>query len=401
MKRTPLIIAILLVCIATIIAFVVIIALTQEAKSTIIQCIKYNNTTYCDTALCGFGDSITAGYILPWGANSPPEVRYINQIQVYELDFPSLPPTWQEVQNEAIGASQVPSLAMAVFNDNHSLRKIQNDTKSVVLPGYNDMRHWGINVRGQVSFERGLYNHLAYLSLLDDAKVNIRNNVDESGTWSNFTGYGNVIGRQSTDNGATMSFTLHGPTFYISVLEREPGDGGGTFNIMVDETNKGTFNCSDYAGPVGYYHLYDYSPKLIRLTGFSDDDHNVTIEVTSPDGDGVYIMWAGPSSGKNIEDYTTDVWSGNVLRCKTYIPEGVGSDLAVSQFNVRIVSVVNSLSSDGLHIYYVDVDSYYDHDNHVCSDNVHPNIDGHNDISNAFNDFIENMASVFHPSGGL
>lgn len=325
-------------------------------------------STPSGTALDAYGDSITMGT-----AASDAAHRFTNIIAAAR--------NWT-LSNHGVSGDHMIDTA----DETYALTVAQ-DTQSLGLFGYNDMRSGGTGDAGtKTTFQNALYAQAAWLAIPDSKKIHAQSvSVTYAGTWAdNPTTYGGSLSRYSSAAASTATFTLYGRTLYIGATRTSYANA--TMSVTVDGVSQGTFSCTGLTDSASTAR--DYGPFLIRLTGFTDGPHTVVITYASGTGN-IYFDWAAGADGAATVD-GPNVFIGNTLRMNAtgYTlspPHDQGSDAAVSQYNDLIQTVVDDLSSDGLQVALVDASAYYNpNTGDISVDNVHPNDTGHAHIAEAF-----------------
>jgi lysophospholipase L1-like esterase len=318
------------------------------------------------TKATAFGDSITFGV----GASAE-QKRYPNII--------AQAVGWT-LTNKAISGSAIADQVPAIYSES-----VEPDGNSVILTGYNDMRHFGTDNEGIVFYRNALYPALAWLAIPERRKVRASdNNVTYLGPWAAFPAYG-YLGRYATQRNASAAFTVDGTGIYICGMATY--NSTGTFTASVDGVEKETRTCSASRTPGGGS---PYSPFLVRIAGLADGPHAVVLTVTSDEGE-VFFDWAAGVGGAASPSAKPNVFVGNTLRMRSsaYALGGqgidAGSDAAVALFNATIRSVCADLVADGLGVYHVDASGSYDPNGpDVSPDLVHPSDQGMAKIAAAF-----------------
>lgn len=324
------------------------------------------------STLVAFGDSITLGT----GASDQAH-RYIEVVAAAK--------SWTLTNNGVSGARlNDPGITDAIYattvtdTDNYSL-----------LIGTNNMHLNATDAAYQDSFRSNLAAVLAWSAISSGYKQTAVNRSSETGTWTTNAGtiYGGM-GKKSTTNGSTMTFTAHGSAVYVGYIRTNAG--AGTFTVSVDGTVKANVATigsvparSDSAGA--------YGAGLIRIPNLMNVSHTVMITVTSPTNaaNTVYIDWV--SGNGLIDSYTgPNVWCGNVILGTSYGTTG-GSNTSVGQYNSAIGEVTTALASDGLLVGHVDCINAVDISSELDADGIHPNDAGHANMASAF---LTHMNSV-------
>lgn len=232
---------------------------------------------------------------------------------------------------------------------------------------------YGINdARTHHPMRSGLQALAAWLAL--DTKQLAVSSGSYTGSWSNTYAYG--IGKRSTTNGDTATFSVSGDVIYIGYIQQDVSNG--EFSVEVDDVSCGTFSNNE---DIDTENGITYSPALARIKT-SPGSHEVKITVTSSTGSGniVYIDWV---AGNDQSSFPT-VLVSNILRMTQTAYSLYGSsDGNVFDYNKQIAGLVNELNEDGLDVRLVDVCSKIGTAD-LYSDGVHPVDSGHAKIAAAF-----------------
>ncbi|MBX3732591.1 MAG: hypothetical protein KF791_08360 [Verrucomicrobiae bacterium] len=274
---------------------------------------------------------------------------------------------------------------------------ITTNDVSVILTGYNDARDNFAGDPSYITFYRNALAHVAaWLGIPTSAK-RYAQTASSTGSWINYAQHGGAIGRSSSVNGSTLTWTnLMGRTVYIGYLDSSD-DSLGSFTVTVDGVSRGTFACNtayanravrssqgpipNQAGPNGDGTITQ-TPVLARISGLDDTTHTVVITVSALP---VTILWAGGSGDAcAAQGYTSgpSVWIGGTLRCN---PAGSFSkpDQDMGVFTKAQRHVAAALASDGLRVQHVPAGEVFSPSN-MSGDNVHPNSAGHAQIAQSF-----------------
>jgi lysophospholipase L1-like esterase len=318
------------------------------------------------TKATAFGDSITAGL-----QASSDQRRYANLV--------ASTIGWT-LTNKAQSGGLLADQATAIYSET-----VAPDADSFILTGYNDMRRFGTDNEGLAYFRNALSATMAWLALPESAKVRASgDNVVYTGVWGPTPAFP-WMGKYSSQQGATATFSVNGPVIYVGGSVELAGTG--TFSITVDGTIRATAGCGTNRTPSSGLR---YAPFLVRIGGLQDIRHQVVLTVTSAAGN-VFFDWAAGVAPAPLSAQSPYVYVGNTLRMRAdaYSLGGPGtnsgSDAAVALYNDAIKSVCGGLSSDGLNAVYVDASSRYDPNGADLSfDLVHPSDQGMAKIAEAF-----------------
>lgn len=331
------------------------------------------------TNIIGFGDSIMAGACL-----STTDKGFLDLIADYYTKSGQIGTQQLVVVNKARGGIQLDTMV----NDFYASRYGSN-AKLFALVGYNNMRVYGNDTDWQSDFKSKLWAVAAWSALpIGAVKLARDQTITYKGQWQNIDVYGGGLTKYSTRNGAKVEFELQGTILYIGMTDLNGQSGQvkvETRDISGEGSwiDKGTYECYGVILAPQRPPLPVPTPRLIRLTGYSGNGtlHDVRLTVVSPDGKNVAFDWAAG----NTE--TRDFYLGECLPMSATgytVPANHGSDAAVSNYNMDIADVANTLAGDGLKVHLVHASEYYNLSTDVCSDNVHPNELGHQHIAEAF-----------------
>lgn len=267
-----------------------------------------------------------------------------------------------------------------------------------ILTGYNDMRNYGTNAAGQLTYQDTLRTGLAFMAIPETAKVRGSSaTCTYTGTWTTTAVYGG-IGKNSTTSGATAQCPFTGSTLILGYIKL--AGTAGTFSVAVDGVTIGTVNAN--AG-VTDGNNRAWSAGEYRVGNLTNAAHTVTLTQLSGT---VYLDWL---AGLPLTSRAPTVYVGNTLKMDAtgYTLGGAsyahGSDTAVAQFNAIIASTVATLAADGLNVKLVDVSSTYNPLTAGTADDIHPGDVGHAVIANAFlgviNAVPSSIPTTLPPSG--
>ena len=319
------------------------------------------------TKATAFGDSITVGL-----QASSDQRKYTNVVASTN--------GWA-LTNKAQSGSLLADMAATIYSET-----VAPDADFIVLAGYNDMRRFGTDIEGLAFFRNALSATMAWLALPEGAKIRATaDNVVYSGAWGPSPAF-SWMGKYSSQQGATASFSIDGPVIYIGGSVESAGTG--TFSITVDgAVVRAAAGCGTMRTPSSGLR---YAPFLVRVGGLPVGRHRVVLAVTSVVGN-VFFDWVAGASPPPLSSSSPYVYVGNTLRMRAeaYALGGPGinsgSDAAVILFNTAIKEVCEELSADGLNVVYVDASSRYDpNGTDLSSDLIHPSDQGMANIAAAF-----------------
>jgi hypothetical protein len=302
-----------------------------------------------------YGDSITVGTGASVDANCWQEL-----VEAY---------TSYTENNDAVGATRLYQQYSQFTNVAYT-----NDSITMALLGYNDMRYFGTNAGALTTYGHAIYSALAIAGLPSSSIYEADNvNITYTGSWGNATPYTGINTKYSGTAGSTATATLTGSTVYVDTIQYAGYSTG--LQVSIDGVSKGTFYNSSAT---------DVSPYLLRFTGLTNAAHTVVCTVVGGAGY-TYINWMGASDGSPDGGTVYVAGSIKMQTYSSYAPYNNGSDAAVTSYNSLIQTAVTDLVADGLDIIYVDVNSYFVvATDFTGGDGVHPNDTGHDHIADAF-----------------
>lgn len=311
-----------------------------------------------------FGDSITDGT----GADSPQTTNgYIPKLAAL---------LGTTITNLAHGGDMQPDQTNEVYSVN-----VAAGDRSVIMLGVNDQRIYGVNSTKRGYFRDGMRNHIAWLAL--GTKKKARDVAGETGSWDNTQLYG--IGRHTTANGATKSFTNTGTVAYLSMLVHDNG-GGCLYNLKKNGTLIGSYDGNTTGSNT--YLGYPYTERLHRITGVVNGD---VIAFEKTGGPHCYVEWFAD----NNQTIKPKVYVGNVIKAAPSYSWG-GSLANVQAYNTDIAQLVSELGSDGLDVTLVDAYSALNDSTDLHpADGLHPSQAGHDKLAQVF---YNAMATVPPPT---
>jgi hypothetical protein len=246
------------------------------------------------------------------------------------------------------------------------------------LSGTNDMHTWDVSTAGKDSFKQGLKACLSWLSLLPSQKViaQAATGITCAGTWTATPVYGGAVGKRTSENGATATFSATGSTILIATTRQL---GGGAFDITIDGTPRTRIqlNAGDTAN-LGE----SWCPQINIYSGLSAGSHTVVLTAVTSAGAYCYFDWfAGFNS---ISEDAPMTYLGNCLKmtAAAYAAYG-GSDSVVAEYCAMQSDVVAELAAIGMHVSLCDVSPDFD-PNAYTGDGLHPTTAGNAIIATSF-----------------
>ena len=273
---------------------------------------------------------------------------------------------------------------------------------AIGMGDYNGMRDYGTSAAYQTHSARGFESLLVALTTPSKRTAA---QATQSGTWATMTNLGGIY--TATNSSSTLTFTnIIGDVVYVAYIASVSNDFGG-ISVSVDGTSYGSWSSSgaygnreldngtdanipDYIAPYGNGKLW-YLPYVARIPVGTSTKHTVVVtasgaSIAAPSG----VLWVtGNSQRSDGVNVGPIALVSGTLRQATYT--GSGSDIAAGQFCSFIQKVIATLWSDGLPVYYVPTEQWFDEFTQMSGDNVHPSVAGHARIAAAFYDTIERV----------
>jgi len=273
---------------------------------------------------------------------------------------------------------------------------------AIGMGDYNGMRDYGTSAAYQAHSRAGFQALIVALATPTKTPASA---AISSGSWSTMTNLGGI--RTATSSTSTLTFTnVVGDVAYIAYVASVSNDFGA-ITIAVNGTNYGSFSASgaygnrerdngsdanipNHIAPYGDGKLW-YMPYVARIPLGYSSRHTVVVTASgatasTPSG----VLWvAGNSQRRTAQNVGPLVLVSGTLRQATY--SGSGSDLAAGQFSSQIQQTVARLQSDGLAVYYVPTEQWFDEYSQMSVDEVHPSNSGHTAIAAAFQDTVERL----------
>lgn len=312
-----------------------------------------------------YGDSITVG-----SGASPSSSSFINQIAST---------TGLSITNNGINAAMVIDNLYGLYNTT-----IGSSDQSIWLTGYNDMRHYGDNSTGMLTYKNGLRAGLVWSAIPQSRKIYASNQAwSYTGNWASVSPYGLIEGKYSGTDGDTASITVYGSAIYIGYVTFP--NVASQLEVTVDGVN---YDAID--GGVGLTSVIapSYWGSVVRIGNLIDGPHEVVLTVNR-NRSNAYLDYIATNE-KSQDVNNPRVFAGNTLRMNEAGYEAgmgweYGSDLIVAEYNAINKLVCDELASDGLDVVYVNASNNYNpNKDEVYQDNQHPNNAGHSNIAKAF-----------------
>jgi hypothetical protein len=350
------------------------------------------------TTLYTLGDSIAYGssadtYSLGWAAKLAAANGWAEQRLAYgsgriiDYYWQSQPPfRYTNSGNVAVAPSSI----------------AESQVWAVGMGDYNGMRDYGTSAAYQAHSRSGFQALL--VALATPTKI-AASAATSSGTWSTMTNLGGI--RTSTSASATLTFTnVVGDVAYIAYIASTSNDFGAV-TIAVNGTNYGSFAATgaygnreldngtdsyipDYIAPNGNGKLW-YMPYVARIPLGYSSRHTVVVTASGATGSTPSgVLWvAGNGQRRAAQNVGPLVMVSGTPRQATWT--GSGSELAAGQFSALIQQTVSTLQSDGLAVYYVPTEQWFDEYSQMSGDGVHPSNSGHTAIAAAFQDTVDRL----------
>jgi hypothetical protein len=312
-----------------------------------------------------FGDSITAGT----GATVPAN-KYVSLIGTAL----SVTPT-----DQGVGGDQAADQESEIYQTTVNSTGSQLFTYMV---GTNDMAHYFANADQLANYQSFMLASAAWLGIPANKKITAQSGTPTySGSWSNSTYYGGSIGKYSTTNGDTATFTVSGTVAYVAYTMLD--SNAGQFSITVDGVSKGTYsNYGKNNSVISTQNGKTYGSGLARIAGLSSGSHTVVLTVTSATdpNNKVFFDWAAGNEGVTVDGGPL-VIQGGVPNKNSYL---------VPIYSSLVIANVSMLHGDGLNIYYADTTNAINISTDLIGDVTHPNDLGHSHLAQAFLSAINN-----------
>ena len=315
------------------------------------------------TYVSAFGDSITTGT----GASNPATTGYIPVLARNK---------GLTIINNAVSGDMAADQADEIY-----ALSITSGTQSTYMIGTNDQEFYTTDNLLQ-DFRDMMCVQLAWLAIPNSRKILGTDavKITYAGSWSNSPAYG--LGKYSTTNGSTATFTVYGSKIIIGSTAF-PSDlaMGGTFTVKVDGVVVGSYTDS-FRGPMTTHAGINYGPFAIIIPNLTLATHTVVVTVTSATNanNQVYLDWvAGVDNVR--QEAGPSVYVANVIQATLYVYGGDEANIA--KFCKVIKDSATYLSSLGLNVSMVDVNSVLDPVADLA-DGLHPNDSGHLKIANSF-----------------
>lgn len=210
---------------------------------------------------------------------------------------------------------------------------------------------------------------IAFHAIPDSKKIFANNaNVATTGTWTTDSLWSGV-GKVSTVNGSTLTFTNYGTVVYVATRQTNSG-GAGTYTVSIDGVSQGTFQ----AGGAVYGSSAGASPRLLRFGDLDEGLHVVVLTVTSATSaaNPVWFDWSAGNLG-NDTDLGPRVWISTTTR-RTATSYGAlgGSEATVTRQNKTIRNTADQMAADGLNVGVIEFAAVVEPYSQT-SDGTHPN----------------------------
>lgn len=320
--------------------------------------------------------------------------------------------------NQAVGGTQTAEQSFIIYSNASftTIPSLASNYTAVWLTGFNTMRLNGLSNQYCISqYSRELMAGALWLAMPVNARVYAPNSpgkVLSTGWGTNSAIYGpGFSSLYTTTSGATATFYPVGSAVYISTticlsnyLASYPS---GSFSVTIDgilATNFSTW--SNACVPQIIQPNVSYWPNVLRFGGLLPTTHTVTVTVTSPTGQFVYVDYVVGTDFAREATYNPKVYIGSCCRMYSssyseYAPYNNGTDAAAFAYDQANQQVAATLAADGFSVCYVDVNSCFDPNaaGYISTaDYVHPSNVGHNSIAVAFLQSIDQKAGAYEKS---
>lgn len=286
------------------------------------------------------------------------------------------------INNNAVNGSMVGDQTSFVY-----AKAVVDGTQSTLMLGTNDFRVYKNDAAKKERYREGHQALLAWLAIPDDRKIMAqRPNATKlvyTGTWVASPYWGGGLGMRSSVVGSTVSAFVYGTTVYAGVSISE-GDNT-TFDVSVDGISYGTVSNVFAAGDLVTQNGRTYLPKLIRIDGLFEGEHEVKLTVLTAAAGNLFFDWAAGNLG-NVTKDGPNLWVGNIPKLSNFGYSSLGGtdNSTVAAYNAIIRNNVAELAGDGLNVALVDSSSRVNNIIHLAPDGIHPNDAGHQVIAGVF-----------------
>lgn len=193
-----------------------------------------------------------------------------------------------------------------------------------------------------------------------------------TGSWTHDT-LDSGIGKYTSQNGATASFTISGD---VLAFDHLLCDGNtATISVAVDGVLKATYPCVGDQTISRGGSTPIYASALRRIAGLGAGSHSVVITANVP----------VPAGGLDLV-MLNSVWTGSnglPLLLLTNPKSTHGDDAAVAAYNAAVAAVAAQAAGDGLNVTLIDAGSAVDPTKGLTADGYHFANIGHLDYAGA------------------
>lgn len=192
-----------------------------------------------------------------------------------------------------------------------------------------------------------------------------------TGTWASGAADTDVLARNSSTNGSTLSCSVTGTT--VALVGWQAASFTGQFSVTIDGVNKGTFSSAIPGGAVPSNQGKPFAPFAQLFTGLSNAAHTVVIAVTSATGASAVVdisFVAGYGSTINSSDplvVTANIYdlgsTGNTLNGTT--------SANIAAYSALISANVTTARGIGLNVKIVDAASIVQVSDINTTDRIH------------------------------
>jgi len=282
------------------------------------------------------------------------------------------------VVNVALGGTRI-----ATFADWQAYPiDVREDTKTIILPGVNDVGSWQFLVpsqkdAGRLQYAETLPAILAYMAIPNSKKKIAQTSGVYTGSWSdNVVDYFGIRSRYTTAAAATATFIVKGSTIIVGTTKNFYG--GGSFVITIDGVSKGNIECSGGAYDPAYdVYSCSHHPQIGIYSGLTDTEH--TVVLTSGASGKAQVDWLAGLSYP-LEGYDNKVICGGCVRFKWNFYHA-----EADYYNLMNKAAVATIAALGLKVIFSNSNNWYEAvDRAVCYDGIHPSTLGHMFIGEKF-----------------
>jgi lysophospholipase L1-like esterase len=308
-------------------------------------------------SLACFGDSHTEGY-----AASQTAFNYVSLLGAALGVTPV---------NYGLGGAQAADATRIAYTNYNP--QTAGSPLATVMIGTNDSYQYNVLTGKSAAFQAMHLALVAYLACPVKTKGQ-EAGITYAGVWAASAKNGGFIGKETSANLATATFTGYGPVVYVAA-GMVNGDAG-TFDILVDGVVWGSFTTAPPSGATITTILgQTYGSQLCRIYGLTETQHTIQVKKTNASGT-VTVDWVASAAGQNRAEGVNVIVGG--------FPRGNIQDTNAPIYLNLIKNNVQQLAGDGLPVTYTDVAGFIVPATDLIGDGVHTNDTGMGHIRDAF-----------------